>query len=66
MSDGGKGRQISDNLRTDEIISEKLGIGSRDTYRKEKYISDNCSSLTADDFTDWDLLDFKLYSYINE
>lgn len=36
MSDGGKGRQISDNLRTDEIISEKLGIGSRDTYRKEK------------------------------
>lgn len=23
MSDGGKGSQISDNLRTDEIISEK-------------------------------------------
>ena len=66
MSDGGKGRQISDNLRTDEIISEKLGIGSRDTYRKEKYISDNRSFLTADDFTDWESLDFKLHSYINE
>ena len=50
MSDGGKGRQISDNLRTDEIVSEKLGIGSRDTYRKEKFISDNRSFLTADDF----------------
>lgn len=27
--------------RTDDIVSEKLGIGSRDTYRKEKYIVDN-------------------------
>lgn len=38
MSDGGKGRLISDNLRTDEVVAHKLGIGSRDTYRKEKYI----------------------------
>lgn len=54
MSDGGKGRQISDSLRTDEIISEKLGIVSRDTYHKEKFISDNRSFLTTDDFADWD------------
>ena len=47
--------QISDEgKRTDEIVSEKLGIGSRDTYRKEKYISDNRSSLTPEDFADWD------------
>lgn len=47
--------QISDKgKRTDESVSSKLGIGSRDTYRKEKYISDNRSYLTADDFADWD------------
>lgn len=50
-------RQISDkveNKRTDEIVSEKLGIGSRDTYRKEKYIVDNQNSLTPKDFSEWD------------
>ena len=54
MSDGGKGRQKSDNLRTDDSVAEKLGIGSRDTYRKEKYIVENQTSLTTEDFADWD------------
>lgn len=54
MSDGGKGCRISDNLRTDEIIAHKLGIGGKDTYRKEKYIADNRDSLTPEDFADWD------------
>lgn len=54
MSDGGKGCQISDNLRTDDYVSEKLGIGSRDTYRKEKYIVENQESLKPEDFADWD------------
>lgn len=54
MSDGGKGRQKSDNLRTDDFVSEKLGIGSRDTYRKEKYIVENQDALTPEDFADWD------------
>lgn len=40
--------------RTDDIVSKKLGIGSRDTYRKEKYIVDNKSSLSPEDFADWD------------
>lgn len=40
--------------RTDDIVSEKLGIGSRDTYRKEKYIVDNQESLSPEDFADWD------------
>lgn len=50
-------RQISDraeNKRTDETVSEKLGIGSRDTYRKERYIVDNKDSLSSEDFTNWD------------
>ena len=40
--------------RTDEIVAKKLRIGGKDTYRKEKYISDNRSSLTPEDFADWD------------
>lgn len=48
-------RQISDTpQRTDESVASKLGIGSRDTYRKEKFISDNRSTLTPEDFADWD------------
>lgn len=48
-------RQISDKgKRTDEIVSEKIGIGSRDTYRKEKYIVDNQTSLSPEEFANWD------------
>lgn len=54
MSDGGKGCRISDNLRTNEIVAHKLGIGGKDTYRKEKYIVKNQESLTPEDFADWD------------
>lgn len=37
--------------RTDDIVAEKLGFGSRDTYRKEKYIVDNANSTLL---SDWD------------
>lgn len=48
-------RQISDTpQRTDDLIAKKLNIGSRDTYRKEKYIVDNQNSLTPKDFSEWD------------
>lgn len=48
-------RQKSDNRgRTDESIAERLGIGSRDTYRKEKYIVENQGTLTPNDFSEWD------------
>lgn len=36
------------------IVAEKIGIGSKDTYKKEKYISDNREVLTPEDFADWD------------
>lgn len=39
---------------TSQIVAQKMGIGSKDTYRKEKYIYDNRSSLTPEDFADWD------------
>ncbi len=54
MSDGGKGCPNSDTLRTDEVVAHKLGIGGKDTYRKEKFIADNRSTLTPEDFAEWD------------
>lgn len=48
-------RQISDTpQRTDDLVAKKLNIGSRDTYRKEKYIVENQESLTPEDFSEWD------------
>lgn len=42
------------NVNTRDVVAEKLGIGSGETYRKEKYISDNRDQLTPEDFADWD------------
>jgi ParB family chromosome partitioning protein len=57
-STGGVNPQLSlksdEAGRTDEIVAERLGIGGKDTYRKEKYIVDNADTLTPKDFTDWD------------
>lgn len=48
-------RQNSDSRgRTDDVIADKLNYGSRDTYRKEKYIDENKSSLSLEDFAEWD------------
>lgn len=54
MSYGGKGVEISTTLRTDEVVAEKLGIGGKDQYRREKFIADNQDQLTPEDFADWD------------
>ena len=40
--------------KTRDIVAEKVGIGSSNTYRKEKYIVDNQSQLTPEDFANWD------------
>ena len=52
MSDGGKGVQTFAQVKTRDIVAEKLNIGSGETYRKEKYIVDNQESLTPEDFAD--------------
>ena len=54
MSDGGKGCQNSDNLRTDKTVAKKIGIWSRDTYHKNEYIVDNKEYLTSEYFGDWE------------
>lgn len=57
-STGGSNPQLCEKSheagRTDEVVASKLGIGSSNTYRKEKYISDNRKILTPEDFADWD------------
>lgn len=40
--------------RTDEIVAKKIGIGGKDTYRKEKSIVANKDLLDPEDFADWD------------
>ena len=39
---------------TNNIVANKLNIGSGEQYRKEKYIVDNKESLSPTDFADWD------------
>jgi len=57
-STGGANPQLTkksteaDNGEVSEIVASKVGIGSKDTYRKEKYIVDNADTLTPKDFTD--------------
>lgn len=46
--------QKSSEGETSQIVAQKMGIGSKDTYRKEKFISDNRSTLTPENFADWD------------
>lgn len=46
--------KLDNRGRTDEIVAHKLGIGGKDTYRKEKFIFDNRSTLSPEDFADWD------------
>ncbi len=46
--------QKSSEGETSQIVAHKLGIGGKDTFRKEKFISDNRSTLTPEDFADWD------------
>lgn len=40
--------------KTRDTVASKLGIGSGKQYEKEKFISDNRSTLTPEDFSDWD------------
>ncbi len=54
MSDGGKGVQNFAQAKTRNTVASKLGIGSGETYRKEKYIVDNKDHLPPEDFADWD------------
>jgi len=56
----------SDERRTDEYVAEKTGIGSKDTYRKEKYIADNADEETLDKWNKEEISTNKAYQKIKE
>lgn len=58
--------QNSDRGRTDDIVAEKLGIGSRDTYRKEKYIADNADPETLEQWNKEEISTHKAYTKVKE
>lgn len=63
----GQGSQNSDELgRTDDAVASKLGIGSRDTYRKEKYIAEHADKETLDAWDKGEISTHKAYTRIKE
>lgn len=46
--------ECCENGEVSQIVAQKIGIGSKNTYRKEKFIVDNKSSLSIEDFAEWD------------
>lgn len=44
--------QISDKGRTDDRVAKELGFGSRDTYRKAQFISENADEDMIRDLDD--------------
>jgi len=58
----GKAKELtkkSSEGETLQIVAQKMGIGSKDTYRKEKYIVENKDFLSPEDFANCD--EGKLY-----
>ena len=51
---GGHGNISTTTGTTRDTVASKLGIGSGKQYEKEKFISENRSTLTPEDFADWD------------
>ncbi|WP_341458044.1 ParB N-terminal domain-containing protein, partial [Bacillus cereus] len=66
MSEGGKGRQNSVNLRTDDKVSNDIGLGSRDTYRKAKFIAENADSSTIAKLDNEEISIHKAYTELKE
>lgn len=52
--------------RVDDVVAEKVGIGSRDTYRKEKYIADNADQETLEAWNNEEISTNKAYKQIKE
>lgn len=50
--------------RTDDIVSEKIGIGSGEQYRKEKFVAENADKETLEQWDKGDISTHKAYSKI--
>lgn len=52
--------------RSDDIVAEKLGIGSGEQYRKEKYIADNADPETLEQWNNEEISTHKAYTRVKE
>ena len=48
--------------KTDDVVAEKLGIGSGEQYRKEKYIAENADNETLEEWDKGDITTHKAYT----
>lgn len=71
-STGGANPQLSQNFaeaekgKADDLVAEKLGIGSGEQYRKEKYIADNADPETLEQWNNEEISTHKAYTRVKE
>lgn len=71
-STGGANPQLSQNFaeaekgKADDLVAEKMGIGSGEQYRKEKYIADNADSETLEQWNNEEISTHKAYTKVKE
>ena len=56
----------SEDLKTRDIVAEKLGIGSGKQYEKEKYIADNADPETLEQWNKEEISTHKAYTKVKE
>ena len=71
-STGGANPQLSQNFaeaekgKADDLVAEKMGIGSGEQYRKEKYIADNADPETLEQWNNEEISTHKAYTRVKE
>ena len=71
-STGGANPQLSQNFaeaekgKADDLVAEKMGIGSGEQYRKEKYIADNADPETLEQWNKEEISTHKAYTRVKE
>ena len=71
-STGGNNPQLSQNFaeaekgKADDLVAEKMGIGSGEQYRKEKYIADNADPETLEQWNNEEISTHKAYTKVKE
>lgn len=71
-STGGANPQLSQNFaeaekgKADDLVAEKMGIGSGEQYRKEKYIADNADPETLEQWNKEEISTHKAYTKVKE
>ena len=56
----------SEDLKTRDLVAEKMGIGSGKQYEKEKYIADNADPETLEQWNKEEISTHKAYTKVKE